>query len=109
MVEVFSHTGRCRQDNGRNCLTCTLVIFSGFLDAVIKQFLFKEQLLRNRRKQSFPKKIFGSLSFRGLSFRGLSFRGLRSKVLVFEVLGFDTPFRNGKGDVALRTEIQKTQ
>ena len=33
--------------------SCTF-IFSGFLDAVIKQFLSKEQLFRNRRKQSFP-------------------------------------------------------
>ena len=33
--------------------TCT-VIFSGFLDAVMKQFLSKEKLLSKRRKQSFP-------------------------------------------------------
>ena len=124
MVGVFIQTGRCRKDNGRNCLciiklfrgagvvtppspprttfafthlpfkmflerslndphphhptssifhcyppphppplpsppqkiliihldSCT-VMFSGFLDAVIKQFLSKEQLLRDRRKQ----------------------------------------------------------
>ena len=63
MVGVFSHAGRCRQDNDRSCSTVT---FLGFLVAVIKQFLSKEQLLRNRRKQSVPYKIFVGLSFRQL-------------------------------------------
>ena len=52
------------------------VIFSGFLDVVIKQFLSKEKLLGKRRKQSFSLKNIRGLSFRGLSFRGFSFKVL---------------------------------
>ena len=49
------------ENRGRKLLNTCPVIFSGLLDAVIKQFLSKEKLLGKRRKQSFPlKNIWGS-------------------------------------------------
>ena len=75
MIGFSSRTGKCTLRNDKLLNTCP-VIFSGFLDAVIKQFLSKEKLLANKRKQSLPLKIFGGFSFRDLSFRGLSFKVL---------------------------------
>ena len=81
LVKTIGFCGRVDCTMAETAFNTCPVIFSGFLDAVIKQFLSKGKLLGKRRKQNFPLKNIRVLVFEVLAFDVLVF-----EVLVFEVL-----------------------
>ena len=86
MVGVFSHMGRCRQDNGRNCSTVAQLYSQDFWMQSSSSFSPRNNCYKTDENKAFLKKIFGT--FRGFSFRGLSFRGLSFRCLSFLCLSF---------------------
>ena len=89
MVEAFSHTGRCRQDNGQNCLTVVHLYFQDFWMQSSSNFSRRNNGYETNKNKAFLKKYLGILVFEVLVFEVLVFEVLAFEVLVFEVLVFE--------------------
>ena len=90
MVGVFSHTGKCIQDNGRNCLTVVQLYSQDFWMQSSSNFSPRNSCYEIADKnKAFLKKYLGVLVFKVLVFVVLVFEVLAFEVLVFEVLVFD--------------------